>query len=231
MSWQNDFITDFVLSPFQISSFELLLEMLREHSERNLTAVTSPENIVRFHFRDSLSLLSFPELVEAGRLADIGSGAGFPGLPLAICRPDLDLTLIESNRKKAEFIAEFIARSGLTNAIALALRAEIAGASNLRESFDIALARAVGSISLSMEYASPLLKSGGHLLLQRGESLPGDDQKAASAGSALALRLMRVTTVSPFPEARNLNVWVFKKTGPTPDRFPRKPGIPKKRPL
>ncbi|RJQ45672.1 MAG: 16S rRNA (guanine(527)-N(7))-methyltransferase RsmG [Gaiellales bacterium] len=231
MDWQENLRNDFGVDSRGIELFELLLRLLVERSDRNLTAVTSPLKIVDFHFRDSLSLLSFPELTGASNAVDVGSGAGFPGLPLAICMPGLNVSLLESNRQKSDFIQIFIDLSGLANASVIPLRAESAGSGSCRDHYDLALARAVGPLPTTMEYASPLVREGGSVLLQRGEVLAGERDAAESAGSALALKLARVEPVKPYASARNLHVWVFKKVSATPSRFPRKPGMARKRPL
>ena len=231
MSWQEELLSDYSIDGNCIASFELLLQTLLEKSDRNLTAVTTREKIVDFHFRDSLSLLSFSELVGALKVADVGSGAGFPGLPLAICRPDIEFTLIEANQQKCAFLKEYVSEARLPNVSVLQLRAETAGAGVYRDSFDVALARAVGPLPVTMEYAAPLVTPGGSILLQRGKTLPGDVDSAKSAAAHLALQLKQIAAINPFPGARNLSVWVFKKVAPTPKKFPRRPGVAKKRPL
>ena len=114
---------------------------------------------------------------------------------------------------------------------ALPVRAEDAGRSGLKDSFDAALARAVGSLPEVLEYTFPLLKEGGYALLQRGGHAPGEKTRALAAAGELGGELIRILEAKPFPEARNLYVWIFQKTSKTPLRFPRRPGMAKKRPL
>lgn len=231
MKWQSGLRADFHLDDPQVASFEKLLHLLSKQSDRNLTAVTEPENIVAMHFRDSLGLIDFPETKSAGLAVDIGSGAGFPGLPLAIAIPSLTVTMIEARRRKCEFIEKAIATLRLANASVLALRAEDAGRTEKRAAFDIAFARAVGSMAEVLEYCFPLLKTGGSALLQRGERNPGDEEQAGRVAQLLGGTLDRIEPVKPYTNAKNLHIWVFSKTGMTPDRYPRRPGMARKRPL
>ncbi|MEK6536998.1 MAG: RsmG family class I SAM-dependent methyltransferase, partial [Actinomycetota bacterium] len=127
MTWQEKIISDFGISSAQVALLEELLELLTGISDRNLTAVTTADLIVDVHFRDSLSLLSFDELQTADSVVDIGSGAGFPGLPLAIASPDKSFLLLEAKGRKCEFLAAAIKTLCLTNVEIAAVRAEDAG--------------------------------------------------------------------------------------------------------
>lgn len=229
--WQLDFQNQFGLKPSQIKALERYLEMLTSARGRNLTAVNEPAAIIDVHFRDSLGLLEIPETAGANRAVDIGSGAGIPGLPLAIARPRLQILMLESVSKKYEFIKHAIDSLGLENASAMNLRAEEAGHTDLRQSFDLAFARAVGSLSEVLEYSLPLLKTGGFALLQRGAYNQNDVERATRTAEILGGSLSRIESVRPYPGARNLSVWLFSKHSPTPERYPRRPGIPRKRPL
>ena len=172
------------------------------------------------HFRDSLSLLSFDQLQTADSVVDIGSGAGFPGLPLAIACPDKSFSLLEANGKKCEFLAATIKALCLTNVEIAPLRAEDAGRSTMRDHFDLALARAVGPLAVVLEYTLPLLTVGGTALLQRGAREAGDKQVSREIALMLGSELVSVSPVKPYPGSRNLHVWRFLKTLPTPERFP-----------
>lgn len=229
--WQLDFQNQFGLQPSQIKALERYLKMLVSTRGRGLTAVTEPVAIVDVHFRDSLSLLEIPETASATRAVDIGSGAGLPGLPLAIARPQLQILMLESVRRKYEFIRHAIDSIGLKNASAMNLRAEEAGQTDLRQSFDLAFARAVGSLPEVLEYSLPLLKTGGFALLQRGAYTRNDVERASKAAEFLGGTLSRIGAVKPYPAARNLSVWIFHKHATTPRQYPRRPGVPRKRPL
>lgn len=231
MSWQEKICSDFGISSARVALLEKLLELLTGISDRNLTAVITADLIVDVHFRDSLSLLSFDELQTADSVVDIGSGAGFPGLPLAIACPDKSFSLLEANGRKCEFLAAAIKALCLTKVEIAAVRAEDAGRSAMRDHFDLALARAVGPLSVVLEYTFPLLKVGGTALLQRGAREEGDKQVSREIAVILGGELISVSPVKPYPGSRNLHVWRFLKTLPTPERFPRRPGMAKKRPL
>jgi len=231
MSWESEIASDYFLSAGQLSKLRVLLDYLSGISDRNLTAVTGEENIVNFHFRDSLSLLAFKEFAEAKIIVDVGSGAGFPGLPLAIARPDKSFSLLEANARKCDFIDDAVKLLELHNVRSLRSRAEEATRTEYRDSFDLAVARAVGSLPLVIEYVLPLLKTGGTALLQRGSREEQDESSASYVAGLLGGRLENIVPTHSYPGSNNLHVWVFSKVMPTPERFPRRTGIPKKRPL
>ncbi len=231
MNWKNDLSRDFGLNPAQVRRFQLLLSHVEGHADRNLTAVTGVDNIVDVHFRDSLSLLGLSEMKPAATVVDIGSGAGFPGLPLAIALPGVHFTLIESRLGKTRFILNLVGLLGLDNVQVITQRAEESGRSVMRESFDIALARAVGPMPVVLELALPLVRTGGYALLQRGRRIHGDEFRAASVAAALGARFDRIVPVKPYSGAANLHIWSFEKISPTVSSFPRRAGIPEKRPL
>lgn len=231
MDWRERLKYDFQLGSKQILSFQRLLHELQAAPALGLTSLSQPADIINFHFFDSLSLQQFPEMLASTKTVDIGSGAGFPGLPLAIAKPEMEILLIESNKKKSAFINHTVAALGLENVTVLPVRAEAAGHSDIREQFSVALARAVGSLPEVLEYAFPFLKPGGHALLQRGAIEAADKEKAIKAAGQLGGNLKRIEQVKPYPQSVNLHIWIFEKTGATPVKYPRKAGIPRKRPL
>lgn len=222
---------DFGLGESQTAALKQLVELLAGAPARSVTRISAPSQIIDLHLRDSLSLLVLEELKRAAKVIDIGSGAGLPGLPLAVALPSARFSLLEANSRKCDFIRKATAGLGLNNINVVCARAEEAARSELREAFDLALARAVGPLEVVLEYALPFLKQGGSALLQRGQRQPGDEERAGAVAAMLGGRLVRVETVQPYPEAKNLHIWVFQKQAATPDRFPRRPGMPKKRPL
>ena len=230
MSWQRLAKSRYGLTSKQQGQLLGLLELLTSTENKWLSAVPA-DRVGEVHFLDSLSLLEMPEFPLAGTAVDIGSGGGIPGLPLAIARPQLSLTLIEANQRKCSFLELAAAALDLQNVAVLASRAEDAGRTCLRDTASLALARAVGTLPAVVEYALPLLRTGGYCLLQRGAREPGDGTAADQAASLLGGALLRVESVSPFPGAYNLHIWVLEKTAATAERFPRRAGMAKKRPL
>lgn len=231
MSWKTEIAAAYPLTVAQISKLQALLDFLAGISDRNLTAVTSEKKIVDFHFRDSLSLIGFEEFARAKNIVDIGSGAGFPGLPLAIACPDKSFSLLEASSKKCDFIDEAIELLEIDNVKTIRSRAEEAALGEERDGFELAVARAVGPLAVVIEYALPLVKPAGAVLLQRGAREEGDETTAAAVADLLGGRLNRIESVHPYPGSKNLHIWVLSKLVPTPKRFPRRPGMAKKRPL
>ena len=184
------------------------------------TTVADP---VDEHLADSLSALPY---ISPARLADIGSGMGFPGLALAAAIPSAHVTLVESQRRHAA-VAERLARgAGLSNVSVLPLRAEEVG-----DEFDAVTARAVAPLAVLVEYAAPLLVEGGRLVAWKGARDAAEERGGEEAARVVGLSLDRVEAVEPFPGAHSRHLHVYVKTAPTPERFPRRPGMARKRPL
>lgn len=229
--WQQDLKTLYSLDENQVAGLDKLLKLLKTSGDRGLTAVTDDLNIVRFHFFDSLSLLSVDELLLASKAIDVGSGAGFPGLPLALAKPGMQFTLLDASSRKCAFLRAAVAALALQNVDVVNARSEAAASTGLRDAFDVALARAVGPLSTVIEYTLPFVRAGGVAILQRGAGKPGDDKIASQVAAELNSSFSRSLPVFPYPDAKNLNVWIFHKNGATPARFPRKAGLARKRPL
>ena len=216
----------------QAEQFNLYHEMLVEANARmNLTRVPDdPAEAVDRNYLDCVAPLAggFPDAATA---VDVGSGAGFPGIPLAIMLPDTRFTLIDALGKRVDFLREVIDRLGL-NAVALHLRAEDAARrEDLREGFDLAVARAVAPMNVLCEYLLPLVKLGGHMLALKG---PGLDDELTQAGNALSLLGGAIERTQPLAiPGRDWNhqaAWI-KKAAPTPEKYPRRAGAAEKRPL
>ncbi len=193
------------------------------------TTVTDPGGILRDHLADSLVALELPEVRSATAIADLGAGAGFPGLPLAIALPDAHVSLVESNGRKCAFIAAAIETSGVSNAVAVHGRAE--SWSDGLGACDLVCARALASLAVVAEYAAPLLTLGGSMVAWRGRREPEDEAAGARAAAELGLELGAVVRVQPYPGALHRHLHVMRKVAPTPERFPRRPGMARKRPL
>ena len=183
------------------------------------------ENALDEHVADSLSGLEVPELRSASRVADLGSGAGFPGLPLATVVPSVDL--VESTRRKCEVIDRLASAAGLAGARSVASRVEELG----RLDYPAVTARALAPLSVLVEYAAPLLGDQGVLVAWKGE-LSGDELDAgARACARVGMELGPALPVEPFPGARSRRLVVARKVAPTPAELPRRPGMARKRPL
>ncbi|RIH85223.1 Ribosomal RNA small subunit methyltransferase G [Meiothermus luteus] len=215
-----------------IPRFVRLYQMLVEANRRmNLTAIRDERGIVLKHFVDSLTCLLYPGFADGAEVVDVGTGAGFPGLPLAIVRPGLRLCLLEATQKKARFVASAIEGLGLDNAEALWGRAEELARGVKRETYHAAVVRAVASLPVVAELALPLVRVGGFVLLQKGPEVEGELGRSKGALEKLGGALEGVLPLS-LPvggEARRLVV--LRKRRPTPEEYPRKAGVPAKNPL
>lgn len=193
------------------------------------TAVRTVPQVLDDHLADSLVALTLPALDSARALADLGSGAGLPGLPLAIARPATAVTLVESSSRTCAFLGRTAAACGLKNVTIDNRRAEDVG--RAAEQFDVVTARALAALSVVAEYAAPLLSVGGTLLVWRGQRDGDAEREASRAALELGLAVGEIHRVSPYPAAQSRHLHVFHKVSPTPARFPRRPGMAVKRPL
>ncbi len=203
---------------------ELVLEANRSF---NLTAITGPEEMEEKNALDCLTVL--PWLPGKGRVADLGTGAGFPGVVVKLCRPDLEITLIEATAKKLRFTESAAASLG-EEVEAVHMRGEEAARGELRESFDAVTARAVAPLPVLLEYALPLVKPGGSLLAMKGS---GADEEIAASENALQELKGEVAAVHRYvlPTAGERAVIEIRKTGTCPQRYPRPAGKIRKSPL
>lgn len=189
------------------------------------------DEAVDVHVADSLSGLEVPELRSAAAIADVGSGAGFPGLPLAIALPAARVDLVESAGRKAEVIRRLIAAAGVSNARVIRERVEQLAAVAGRERYEAVTVRAVGALAVLIEYASPLLRTGGVLVAWKGSRDRNEEDAAVAAADRAAMGPGAVLPVEPYAGSRDRHLHVYAKTGPTPPGLPRRPGMAAKRPL
>lgn len=217
-----------VLSEAARGQLETVLALLAE--ERASVSSVVDERAWRVHVLDSLTGLEVPELRAARRIADVGAGAGFPGLALAAALPEAQIDLIESVGRKCEFMRGAIAAAGIANATVLHMRSEDWAAAEGREAYDAVSARAVGRLSTLAELASPLLKPNGVLVAWKGRRDEGEERQLANAAEALAMRPEQILDVGDRAGSEHRHLHVIRKTGPTPPNLPRNPGIAKKRP-
>jgi 16S rRNA (guanine527-N7)-methyltransferase len=195
------------------------------------TTVRDRQAALGLHLADSLTGLEAPELAGAHRIADIGSGAGFPGLPLAIALPTSQIDLIESARRKCLVIDRLANAAGIGNARAIPERAETWATTEGREAYDAVTARAVAPLAVLLEYAAPLLRDEGVLVAWKGARDEAEERAAARAAKQLGMEHTEVRQVTPFEGAENRHLHTYAKRSATPQAFPRRPGMAKKRPL
>jgi 16S rRNA (guanine527-N7)-methyltransferase len=193
------------------------------------TTVREPAAGVDAHVADSLSGLGLAAVRDARVVADLGAGAGFPGIVLAAALPRARVALVESLGRKCDFLERAVAAAGLGNAEVVCRRAEEWREGHGRH--DLVTARAVAPLAVLAEYAAPLLAPGGALVAWKGARDPGEEAAGAAAAAQLGLEVAEVRRVRPFPAAEQRHLHRYVKVGPTPDRFPRRPGMARKRPL
>lgn len=194
------------------------------------TTVVDRETAMRVHVADSLAGLDFPELGEAGRICDLGAGAGFPGLVLAAALPDARIDLLEATGRKCEFMRRAIDRADLRNAAVVCERAELWALGDGEGAYDLATARAVARLSTLAELASPLLCDGGHLLAWKGRRDPDEEAELERASAALGVEPLEIRWSGPYAGSEHRHLHLIRKSGPTPPGIPRRPGMAKKRP-
>ena len=217
------------LDPADRAPLEKVLELLAEE-RASVSSVTEPGRAWRVHVDDSLSGLEVEALASASRIADIGSGAGFPGLVLAVALPDSEVVLIESVGRKCDFMRRAIAAAGIANAEVVNARSEELAGGAAREGFDAVTARAVGRLSTLAELASPLLREDGVLVAWKGRRDEDEELELRRASRSLAVEPEAVLAVGPYAGSRHRHLHVLRKSGPTPEGLPRRPGMAKKRP-
>ena len=225
-----------VLNDTQRSQFDIYFEILVEwNGFMNLTGITEYEEVLVKHFLDSLAVGKYSEkFAENPELSimDVGTGAGFPGLPLKIAYPQAKVVLLDSLNKRVKFLDEVITQLGLTGITAVHARAE-EGARNAayREQFDISVSRAVANLSTLVEYCLPFVKAGGYFIAYKSGDIDAEAEGAKRAVSLLGGRIESVEKMTlPGTDIERSFVFV-KKEKPTPKKYPRKAGLPSKEPL
>ncbi|MBS1679949.1 MAG: 16S rRNA (guanine(527)-N(7))-methyltransferase RsmG [Actinobacteria bacterium] len=217
------------LSPASRRSLETVLALLAE--ERASVSSVVDRRAWKVHVEDSLTGLEVPELREAERIADVGAGAGFPGLVLAVVLPEAQVDLIESVGRKTAFITRAAEAAGIPNATAVTARAEDVARSEARETYDVVTARAVGRLSTLAELASPLLRENGALIAWKGKRDAEEEDQLDRASEALSMRPEAILDVGHRAGSEYRHLHIIRKSAPTPANLPRKSGLAKKRPL
>jgi 16S rRNA (guanine527-N7)-methyltransferase len=221
------------LSRRQLQAFETYAGLLVEWNVRsNLTAITRPGDVAIKHFLDSLTCLLAMGAPGAGRLVDVGSGAGFPGLPIKIACPQLRVTLVESTGKKVDFCRHVVSELGLKDVQVVHGRGEEVGhAAAHREVYDWAVARAVAALPILVEYLFPFVRVGGMAIAQKGDTGPAEAHAAESALRILGGRIQRLIPIHLPRVAETRYLVVMIKEAATPEEYARRPGLPAKKPL
>ncbi len=201
-------------------------------SRANLTAITEPLAVEMRHFLDSLTVLRAAALAPGQKVIDVGSGAGFPGLPLRVVNPAIQLTLLEATGKKVAFLEHVAAHLSLHNVRVVNARAEEAGQNPAhREQYDLVLARAVALMPVLAEYLLPLCRIGGRCIAMKGESAAAEASRAERALRVLGGRLVQLLPIELPTVAETHYLVVIEKTAATPHHYPRRPGLPARKPL
>jgi 16S rRNA (guanine527-N7)-methyltransferase len=211
-----------------IDRLERLLELVAEEPSA-ITSVRDPAEGADVHVADSLVALELTKVRDARRVADLGSGGGFPGLVLAIALPDARVALVESVSRKCAFLRAAGAELGLANADVIQARAE-AWPEGI-DAHDLVTARALAALPVLVEYAAPLLAVGGYLVAWKGKPDPSEDADGLVAAATLGMSAPEAVEVEPFPDAMSRRLYLSSKVMSTPVGFPRRPGMARKRPL
>ena len=215
----------------QLNKFHKYMNLLIEWNKKiNLTAIVKPEEIILKHFIDSLTINTYID--ENQMIVDVGTGAGFPGIPIKIYRPDLKVVLVDALNKRINFLNEVIQELELKNIETVHSRIEDFGKNNkYRESFDIVTARAVANLSVLSEYLLPLANIGGKCICMKGNEVSEECDNGKKAIEILGGKILNIDSFQLPGSNISRNIIVLQKTKKTPSRYPRKPGIPKKEPL
>ena len=215
----------------QIEKFYKYMDLLIEWNEKiNLTAITEPEDIILKHFVDCATILKY--IKDEDKIIDIGTGAGFPGIPLKILNEKLDITLMDSLNKRINFLNEIINKLDLKNIVAIHARAEeLARNKGYREKFDIATSRAVANLSTLSEYMLPFVKKNGMVISMKGSNIEEEVKNAKKAIKILGGEIEKIDNFNLANTNNIRNIITIKKVVKTPKEFPRKAGKPSKEPI
>lgn len=222
------------LAPDQLARLERFARILRDHEEANVIGTRDRRGIILDHILDSLSCFLFEPLGAARRLADVGSGGGLPGVPIKIVEPELRTTLVESTAKKVRFLHGATENLALEGAEVIGARVEeIARLDGYRGTYDVATARALARLSVVVEYCVPLLRVGGCVISMKGRLEDEEIAEGERAAELLGARVSDLIRVPRLPEIEKKErcLVVIEKVGETPEEYPRKVGVPAKKPL
>lgn len=216
-----------------LSKFEIYMDSILEWNKKvNLTAITEKEEFIRKHYIDSVLCYNFEEMKKAKRVIDVGTGGGFPGIPLALLFPEKEFTLMDSLKKRLKIIDDLSKEIGINNIVTLHGRAEDMGRNKEhREKYDICVSRAVANLATLSEYCLPFIKKGGNFLAYKGTKAEDEIKEASKAIFLLGGKIQREEKISLPGYDLNHNIIVIDKMQNTSAKYPRKAGIPSKEPL
>lgn len=210
--------------------FEYMNLLIEWNEKMNLTAITEPTEIIEKHFIDSLTILN--KIDNNQKVVDVGTGAGFPGIPLSIMNPTLKITLVDSLNKRLIFLQEVVAKLNLKNIEIVHARAEEFGQNKkYRENFDIATSRAVANLSTLSEYLIPLVKVGGKVISMKASEAQEEINQAQKAIDVLGGKINKIEEFNLPQSDIGRTIIIIDKQKHTPGRYPRKPGTPSKEPI
>lgn len=215
----------------QASKFYKYMNELIEWNEKiNLTAITEPNDVITKHFVDSITIEKYVD--NGAKIIDVGTGAGFPGIPLSIIRDDLKITLMDSLNKRIRFLDEVIEENSLLNVNTVHGRAEELGRNaDFRGKYDVATSRAVASLNVLLEYLVPFVKVGGYCICMKGSNIDDEIKEAKKALEVLKCKVEKIESFELPGSDYGRNIIIIKKIGETSNKYPRKPGTPAKEPL
>lgn len=208
-------------------------ELLKEWNEKvNLTAIKEDEEIIKKHFIDSMKIFQFEYLKNAKKIIDVGTGGGFPGIPMKIMKPDIELVLLDSLKKRINVLQDILCNIGINDVDTIHGRAEdFAQNRQYREKFDAVVSRAVANLSVLNEFCLPYVKVGGYFIAMKGPSVEEEVKAASRSISLLGGKLEKIIQVDIEDSNLNHNLVVIKKIKNTPKQYPRKSGTAAKNPL
>ncbi len=209
------------------NTFMKYLDMIIKWNEKiNLTSITDKEDIIKKHFIDSIKIYKFKNLIEKNKIIDIGTGAGFPGIPLKIANDNIDLTLVDSTLKKVNFLKEVIMELKFSKCFAIHQRAEqLCREVEFREKYDGAVSRAVANLNLLSELSLPLVKKGGYFIALKGPSVYDEIKLASNNINSLGGKIVEVKEIVIEKSDYKHNIVIIEKIKNTPREFPRKPKL------
>jgi len=228
---QKSKIINVELNDNQINQFYDYMKMIQEWNEKiNLTAILEPKEMILKHFIDSMSILK--SIKENDKIVDIGTGAGFPGLPIKISKPDTEIVLLDSLNKRIKFLDEVIESLKLKNIKTIHSRAEEFGLNGVyRENFDVAVSRAVAPMNILLEYLIPTVKVGGICICMKGPEIDEEIEKSKRALEILGGKIEKIEKIDLVNSGNRRTIITIRKIKKTPNKYPRKAGMPSKAPI